>query len=299
MLIHKLAKLAGLGVVLYVLLRQLGAMYERARPGAAPPLGPLQAVAPLPGPLSIPLHPLEDYDFKSKADIYELRRRRVNEHPAIAGAGYKPSEAIFGEIVDGKPWWGIDGLIFQGPGAHSIDGMSRESVVLGNPFLLVGVGEPTGHIVPGWSGPPAESVFPTPLELTYAADMKSAKATYLVSNYLGYLDTIRSGLLPAHPVHLKVYNARDFGFEFVHLDAGRSRNVQAGRTTGRAVRIKQYIHMGGSCGHPDGCNNMSPSQKELDVNVWTTPATVVMKFWRKEPMAVSEEADLTFELEMR
>jgi hypothetical protein len=80
-----------------------------------------------------------ELDFKRKDQIYSLRESYVKRHRTLAGDYYEPSAAVFGQIVGGKPWWGLYGLYFYGAGQHSIDGPSEESRILANPFPLVAI----------------------------------------------------------------------------------------------------------------------------------------------------------------
>ena len=66
------------------------------------------------------------------------------------------------------------------------------------------------------------------------------------------------------------YNARDFGYEYAHASAASSKGVAATKESGffkEAVKLQSYIHLGGSCGFPGGCNNQSPREPGLDFQV--------------------------------
>jgi hypothetical protein len=57
-----------------------------------------------------------DLDFLSKADVYQLRNEAVFKYPQLMLNGYTPSEVVFGQIVDGLPWWVMHGQFFYGKG---------------------------------------------------------------------------------------------------------------------------------------------------------------------------------------
>ena len=90
------------------------------------------------GPIEIPLNRPTALNFKSKAEILSLRRAAVSKMPILLRSGYQPSEVVFGQIEDGRSWWGMDGSFVWGAGNRSLEGDSEESRFLVNPFLLVG-----------------------------------------------------------------------------------------------------------------------------------------------------------------
>ena len=62
-----------------------------------------------------------------------------------------------------------------------------------------------------------------------------------------------------------------------------------------AVRILHFIHRGGSCGYPGGCNNGSPYQPELDnFRVEALPAHLDVLLWRNRPKDISESPVMRF-----
>ena len=77
--------------------------------------------------LDIKLNPMIELDFKTKDDIYRIRREYVFQYPQLVQADYRPEESVFGQIVDNKPWWGIAGHFYYGSGKNSIEGPSEES----------------------------------------------------------------------------------------------------------------------------------------------------------------------------
>lgn len=61
------------------------------------------------------------------------------------------------------------------------------------------------------------------------------------------------------------------------------------------MTIRSFVHRGGSCGYPGGCNNGSPYQAELDhILVEELPARMVLKLWRLLPEGVGTPAELEF-----
>src|SRR5271154_681384 len=90
------------------------------------------------GPIDIPIVPPADFNFKTKAEILQIRKREVLKHPELLKGTYIPDEQVFGRIEDKKPWWGIFGQAYYGAGQNSIRGPAEESRFILNPFLLAG-----------------------------------------------------------------------------------------------------------------------------------------------------------------
>jgi hypothetical protein len=89
--------------------------------------------------LDIAILPPAELDFKSKAEVLESRKAAVLRYPHLISGDYEPSDAVFGQIEDGRPWWGITGHFYLGPGERSIEGPAEEARFLLNPYLLVAV----------------------------------------------------------------------------------------------------------------------------------------------------------------
>ena len=93
------------------------------------------------------------------------------------------------------------------------------------------------------------------------------------------------------------YNARDFGFSYFYIDRARSENISS-KSAKEPASINQYIHCGGSCGYPGGCNNMSPDQSELKIKVSALPAEAHIKLWKNKPAGKDQAPDMTFVITM-
>ena len=90
------------------------------------------------------INPMSDYDYLSKNEIYDIRKRYVSES-IFATPDYEPSEEVFGQIVDGKPWWGNSRCSIQnytGDYHERIEGDSIVSKQMNNPNVLVGIQVP-------------------------------------------------------------------------------------------------------------------------------------------------------------
>jgi hypothetical protein len=267
----------------------------------------VQAEAPPAGTVEIPLKPLYELDYLTKAQVYSLRTGAVNEHPEFAPRIYKPSEDVFGEILDGRPWWGILGLSYFGPGQMSIEGPSLQSHYITNPYLLVGLDEGYAHIVMNNRVAP-EAVYPRPTKLLWSRDGTWAKATFDISGLKEQQSRLGFPNGYTHGLEFVAYNARDLGYNWLYIDYGKSANIDMmsrhslfGFLFGRKdapVLIKEFIHRGDSCGFQGGCNNVSPYQPEFEFRYYGLPAKIHLKLWRNKPASPQDPADMTYIVEM-
>jgi hypothetical protein len=266
-----LSVLAGLGIA---------KLYVAATPGllggaASSNKLILGAQSQVRGGMDIPLYQPFEIDGYTKAKVYALRSSTLRPYlGSLVAKDYKPFEAVFSQIEDGKPWWGIHGLYFYGPGAHGIDGPSEETRFLANPLLLVGIAETNAFTTKFTPSSPA-GVFPAPSDLTFYPSQAQVKVHYDTSAYFAHLGRMRSNV--GEKLGLIAYNARDFGYTHLKVDSTSSFGVQVATGT---TDLKQFIHRGGSCGYPGGCNNMSPAQPTLEFTLKARSARIVLTLSR-------------------
>lgn len=242
--------------------------------------------------LDIDIQPPAELDFLSRNEVLELRSRAVDIHPELLAAEYSPSRAVFGGIVGGLPWWGIEGEALYGRGEDSISGASEESRFILNPFLLVGA-----DFYENWQGRIVESdpgsieLVCLPESLHWQPAARRAEVTYSAA--------CTAQMSPVF-FHLVGYNARDFGMEYIHVSYTHSMNISKENMTSSIVRNPQYLHAGSSCGYPGGCNNLSPAVPELtSLTVTGFPARVETWLWEEQPESVSQAADMIFVILIR
>ncbi len=261
---------------------------------------------------NIGLNGLTELDYTTKKQIYEIRTRRINEYPFLAPRGYTPRSDVFGGIVDGKPWWGILGLSFYGPGRKGIEGDSLQSLYIENPYLLVGLDEGFAYIV---DEKRAESrgleptpIYPMPVSLVWAKQGDWAKAVFNITELRAQQNKFVSSANLLQNLQFVAYNARDLGFNYLYLVPEKSPNINVlskGTVTGffsqtskKPLLIKHFIHRGDSCGYPGGCNNISPHQSEFVIRYYSLPARAYLKMWREKPDSVEEEPDMVYVMEL-
>lgn len=260
-------------------------------------LGPLAKVQ---SGISLGINAPSEYDFHSRAEIENLRRAFANQHPELLMYQYTPMPAIFSQIEDGKPWWGLDGQLFFDSGNRSIDGLSEESRFINNPFMLVCA----NMVLDGYQY--ESSKFPSkedfalsglplgcaPIQAAIYPRESREEITYNVTNFM--LASAKIVDLPKQlgsaPFDVVAYNARDFGFNYIAVSPRYSRNIN--KTSERPIEITQYIHCGGSCGYSGGCNNMSPYIEGLHtLSLKGLPAQACVYLWRARPTSVDQAPD--------
>lgn len=261
-------------------------------------------------PLTLTMVPPVELDGLTRDEVYAMRREAVLRHPDLLAVDYTPADVVFGEIVDGLPWWGMEGQFYQGSGDRSITGPSEEARLLLNPYLLLH-SEFWGfsHFYFGqfaWDEDaiatadltdPAFPFAPAPDEVVWNAQAAQVNIHYDVSGFLERinpylerpLDAVDDGLFD-----LAGYNARDFNLNVIWIDSDESENIADEYVpVTEPVWLPHYIHQGGSCGYSGGCNNMSPAFPPTDsLRLTGLPARLVIKLWRDMPASSGAEADM-------
>jgi hypothetical protein len=237
--------------------------------------------------LNIKLQPPVELDWKSKNEVLQLRTTAVLQYPQLLASEYAPAENVFGQIVDGLPWWGMEGQFFYGKEERSIAGPSEESRFILNPYLLV-----AADFYVWWQGRITESQLSSfsltclPRDLYWWPPEGRAEVTYdaecvkMGQNYSFYLIT---------------YNARDLNLNYIFVSYTDSLNITKPDMPTEPIANPQFIHQGSSCGYPGGCNNMSPYTPEIDgLEITGFPSRVIIRLWENKPASPEESPDMIF-----
>jgi hypothetical protein len=229
---------------------------------------------------------LIDLDFMSKSQVLKLRTEAVYGYPQLIVGDYRPSDAVFGQIADGLPWWGILGAFYYGSGDQSIEGPSEQSLSILNPYLLA-----VPELYMRWDQTTVvdSSDFPlycAPHHLHWFPSSAYAEVTYsaacLRENGVVFFSLI-------------AYNARDLNLNYIFVSYQDSRNIVKSGAPTVPYNNPQFLHRGGSCGYSGGCNNISPQTPEIDnIQITGWPAKVVIWFWRHNPGSIDESPDMVF-----
>lgn len=255
------------------------------------------AIGPLAGVDHVRVRVVEpaELDFMSKDEVLELRISSVERYPQLLTAEYATSEAVFGQIQDDTPWWGMRGRFYYYSGIRSIEGSSEESRFILNPYLLVApefpMRWPPDSVAEDLAG---TSMYPfgcLPHSLEWYPKERRAHVSYDA-------DCFES--LRLTRVDLVAYNARDLNLNYIFVKYDTSINITKSNPPTGPYRIPQFIHRGSSCGYPGGCNNMSPSTPEIQaLNVTGLPAHAVIWLWQEEPESVDQTPDMEFHIHFK
>ncbi len=250
-----------------------------------------------------------ELDRQTKSQVLALRRDAARRYADLIVGEYAPADAVFGQIEDGAPWWGVEGQFYHGKGENSIAGAAEESRFILNPYLLVAA-EFDGLTIWGqgaamWNRALVTDatlrradfpLFCAPSALQWQPYAARAQVTYDVTQCLARLNqwtTRRLGIGDAF-FSLIAYNARDLNLSYLYLSPENSRNLTPTNVFNAPIAIPQFIHRGGSCSYPGGCNNMSPDTPEFDgIEIQRLPAQAVIWLWRDKPTK-STTPEMTF-----
>lgn len=244
--------------------------------------------------IRIRVNPPTEFSYKTKEEIYNIRKEYVKTS-IFSQNDYEPSDEVFGQIEDNKPW--IANTVCKDPYNRSFrtDGPSEEARFINNPALLVAIEYPFSYSNYGaefdCSGDAANLV---PGSILYDRSAKLISVLYKKlphSTDNGFSFYTFNGL-----------NARDLGYSYAYVDMSKSTypiefSGSSNISTG-VIQFRNFIHLGNSCGVQGGCNNGSPRQtylefKQGDTDYTSQDGKIYIKLWRKKPDLPAQDADLT------
>jgi hypothetical protein len=242
------------------------------------------------GAVRIGLREPVEFDYLNRSDVLGLRRASVDEYTGLVKGPYEPSDDVFGAIEDGRPWWGLVGQYCRGPGDESIEGPSEEGRFVLNPFLLLAVDDASVK----YGGRGCFPVYPHPDVLDWYARESKAVVSYNMTRFIA-----EEGIsyLHSYAFMLENVNARDFSLNYAYAEPASSSNMRPASGSelfSKPCYLRGFIHKGGSCGYPGGCNNGSPFDQNMVFYVEGIPGSVSLRLWRDRPADISQEPDFTY-----
>ena len=246
--------------------------------------------------------------------MYSLRKAAANRQPQLLAVPYEPSWVVFYQIEGNIPWWGMRGEFYDGPGQQSINGPSEESRFILNPYLLVAAefyglsiwGEDnfwdTQRITAQDLDRPDFPFTCQPQDLRWWPHASRAEVTYDVTGCLARLNrwTKRPHTLANAVVSLTAYNARDLNLNYIQLVQSDSDHLQLSVPFDTPIAEPEFIHRGGSCKYPGGCNNASPDVPQFDnITLSALPARLTVHLWKDQPLSPRQPPDMTFNLQFK
>ena len=216
-------------------------------------------------------------------------------YPDLIIGDYRPAHAVFGQMEDHLPWWGTLGNFYYGPGEQSLAGPAEESRFILNPYLLVAAEVHSywdpNVISESAARQPDFPLYCAPSQLRWQPRAAQAEVSY---------STQCVQQAPSRFFDLIVYNARDLNLSYIYVSYADSLNIAKFDPPTSPYAIPQFIHRGGSCGYPGGCNNMSPPTPDIDaLEVTGFPAQVVTWLWTRKPASLDTAPDMVFVIHFR
>ena len=234
------------------------------------------------------INPTESYNYLSKEDIYKIRKRYVRDS-IFYTENYEPSDIVFGQIEDKKPWYGLKyyncATDVQGK-KEVILGDSEESRYINNPDVLIGINQ----WVYNSKDYKKESIC---TDLNYSKMLKDL--TYRPENntIIATFQRPQDGAFD-----LVGINARDFGYNYIFAEKIENVEFLEKANISKSVyKLQDFIRAESSCKFEDGCNNSCPRQPYLEFKVKSNrKAKINIKLWRKEPKTPFDKADINYNI---
>lgn len=265
-------------------------------------------------PIHIAIQSPIELDYKTKADVLALRRQEALRYPELLSGAYAPCDQVFGQMEDNRPWWGIAGQFYYGSGENSVNGVSEEARFIVNPYLLVAAefyGLSIWRDASLWDKTRVtpqdleRADFPyycPPQDLLWWPQEARAEVTYALSQYLQQLNAWSSRPLTIKDAmfDLTAYNANDLSFSYIQVAHAESSNITFSQPFDVPIQNPEFIHLGGSCQYPGGCNNASPNVLEYNnMSIDFLPAQLVIYLWKNAPISSQLPPDFVFTINFR
>lgn len=243
----------------------------------------------------------QDFNRLTKNEVYNIRKNFVKKS-LFAKDDYQPNNKVFGGVVDGKPWWGINQIVcspYQNRNFDKTKGISAVSKYINNPNMLIGTMFPFNYASEydriGYCS--SEYAKTIPYEMYYLKNENLIVARYkidrrILNSYVNWQGRNRHYFL-----NLTGLNARDLGYKYGYAFMQKNLETTEQYSIGSdIIEFRDYIHTGSSCGHKEGCNNLSPYQNELDYRIISLPAQMTIKLWKNKPINKYVKADIYYRL---
>ncbi len=228
--------------------------------------------------------------YKSKQEIYNIRKNAVKKS-IFNYDYYEPSNEVFGQIEDGKPWISMNCCILKDNPRSNIAGASEEARFILNPTALVQINFPFSL----WCKQGQYKPYIHLKSIKYIKDKKEIIVTYEKLNQ----DTLSNNSY----FSFCGINARDLGYKYAYVDSQKTtynlQFVNSSNISNHIVEFQDFLHTGISCKHEGGCNNGSPAQPMLDFenshranSPYEYNKEIYIKLWKNKPISPNEKPDI-------
>ncbi len=239
--------------------------------------------------------------YKTKEEVYTNRKHYVM-NSIFANDNYEPSDEVFGQVEGNKPWVSTKICKYKDNNYSDIEGPSEEARYINNPEVLVAVEYAFyGHTCENYYQKFVNSQFP--IKISYNEEKKEITNEY---TYLPFCDSKGNVWYS-----FKGLNARDLGYKYAYLDLEKStfkpHFKEEVNISNSIIEFQDFIHVGGSCSIPNGCNNASPNQPPLNFaypctgedGIRVKNRALYIKLWKERPQSSDQEADITQKIIIR
>ena len=229
--------------------------------------------------------------YLTKQRIYNIRKQYISES-IFENKYYEPSEYVFGQIEDKKPWLSIYLCEDEDAKEHSINGPSEESRFILNPTVLVALEYPFYITGSDYEWCHSNEAIMLPKSVSYSGKNNEISVTYtslpiVIQNNSFY--------------QFNGINAKDLGYKYFYIDKEKSTYIpeftSANNPSTNIQEFNNFIHLGSSCRHPGGCNNGSPRQPSLEFQYKSEKytrhnAVIYLKLWKERPESADSVSDI-------
>lgn len=240
---------------------------------------------------SVQVNSPTDFDYMSKDEIYNIRKYYV-KNSIFEFNKYEPSEDVFGQIIDNKPW--VQTNICKNTKIEGYKKASEEARFINNPSIPVAIEYPfvfNGYPDEDWCIDPINNMIPE--SINFDGLNKIVTVTY---NRLPFVINDTFSFYTFNGL-----NARDLGYKYAYIDNSKSTYKinfsNSDNISTQVTEFQNFIHLGSSCGVEGGCNNGSPRQpllefKQYDTDFENLDGEIYIKLWKKYPTSPEQEPDL-------
>ena len=253
-----------------------------------------------PESVKVELQGLQNYNGKDATHLLANRSKVVQQNANLLKTPYVPTPSVF-QIDTKSSWWSNKGYFFRS--VNATEGVSRESAYFGNPLILVCpefyASSPVFAPTRFPNEATAANVFPSYLPPASVVITPKEKQEEIVYNVMSHYNMIKSMMKGPWPIskmsfNLNAYNARDFGFNYIYVDASKSENLQ--KCSSDVIPITQAITVRTRQSCAASCNDINEQDTLKGFALKDLPAKCHVLLWKEKPSSYVAPADMKVDI---